>query len=311
MHVAHVAPIRARCFNSKRTSFHVAIELEHVESVDLRSKIRKADAVLPVFARAGQRGDTLKRVARRGRCRLLFRLGVQHIPRARHLVPPKKHSSQGATTHLSPALPRPGTPPRARLRFRRGRRALSTVLVASRGRSLRPPARQVGRALAAPASDELPVGGVVELEYVLRLEQALFVRIGERRLGGHDIGAALVRLHRDAAVLDQEAQVEEVLDCLSGAGLACERGSRVCAGGLPRVCGPGDCGPGVCGPGVSRPVSEGGEGGGEGGGGEGGGGGGGGEGGGGGGGVCVCGGGGGEGGKPERRRSGGGASGRG
>jgi len=80
MRVAHVAPIRARCFNSKRTSFHVALELEHVESVDLRSAIRKADAVLPAFARAGQRGDTLKRVARRGRCRLLFRLGVQHIP---------------------------------------------------------------------------------------------------------------------------------------------------------------------------------------------------------------------------------------
>ena len=79
MRAAHVAPIRARCFNSKRTSFHVALELEHVESVDLRSAIRKADAVLPVFARAGQRSDTLKRVARRGRCRLLFRLGVQHI----------------------------------------------------------------------------------------------------------------------------------------------------------------------------------------------------------------------------------------
>ena len=62
-----------------KTSFHVALELEHVESVDLRSEIRKADAVLPVFARAGQRSDTLKRVARRGRCRLLFRLGVQHI----------------------------------------------------------------------------------------------------------------------------------------------------------------------------------------------------------------------------------------
>ena len=79
MRAAHVAPIRARCFNSKRTSFHVALELEHMESVDLRSEIRKADAVLPVFARAGQRSDTLKRVARRGRCRLLFRLGVQHI----------------------------------------------------------------------------------------------------------------------------------------------------------------------------------------------------------------------------------------
>ena len=79
MRVAHVAPIRARCFNSKRTSFHVALELEHVESVDLRSAIRKADAILPAFAREGQRGHTLKRVARRGRCRLLFLLGVQHI----------------------------------------------------------------------------------------------------------------------------------------------------------------------------------------------------------------------------------------
>ena len=92
MRVAHVAPIRARCFNSKRTSFHVALELEHVESVDLRSAIRKADAVLPAFAREGQRGHTVKRVARRGRCRLLFLLGVQHISgyllaRARALQP--------------------------------------------------------------------------------------------------------------------------------------------------------------------------------------------------------------------------------
>ena len=79
MRVAHVAPIRARCFNSKRTSFHVALELEHVESVDLRSAIRKADAVLPAFAREGQRGHTVKRVARRGRCRLLFLLWLQHI----------------------------------------------------------------------------------------------------------------------------------------------------------------------------------------------------------------------------------------
>ena len=79
MRVAHVAPIRARCFNSKRTSFHVALELEHVKSVDLRSVIRKADAVFPAFAREGQRGHTVKRVSRRGRCRLLFLLGVQHI----------------------------------------------------------------------------------------------------------------------------------------------------------------------------------------------------------------------------------------
>ena len=79
MRVAHVAPIRARCFNSKLTSFHVALELEHMESVDLRSAISKADAVLPDSARAGQRGDTVKCVARRGRCRLLFLLGVQHI----------------------------------------------------------------------------------------------------------------------------------------------------------------------------------------------------------------------------------------
>ena len=74
MRVAHVAPIRAGCFNSKRTSFHVALELEHVESVDMRSAKRKADAVLPAFAREGQRGHTVKRVARRGRCRLLFLL---------------------------------------------------------------------------------------------------------------------------------------------------------------------------------------------------------------------------------------------
>jgi hypothetical protein len=64
MRVAHVATIRARCFNSKRMSFHVALELEHVESVDLRSEIRKADAVLPAFAREGQRGHTLKRRGR-------------------------------------------------------------------------------------------------------------------------------------------------------------------------------------------------------------------------------------------------------
>ena len=98
MRVAHVAPIRARCFNSKRTSFHVALELEHVESVDLRSEVRKADAVLPVFARAGQRSDTLKRVARRGRCRLLFLLGVQHICR-RRTAP----SARPLSTRPSPA----------------------------------------------------------------------------------------------------------------------------------------------------------------------------------------------------------------
>ena len=34
----------------KRTPFHVALELEHVESVDLRSAIRnKADAVFLLF----------------------------------------------------------------------------------------------------------------------------------------------------------------------------------------------------------------------------------------------------------------------
>ena len=72
MRVARVAPKRARCFNSKGTSFHVVLELEHVKPVDQRSAIRKADAVLPAFARAGQRHDTLKPVAQRGRCRLLF-----------------------------------------------------------------------------------------------------------------------------------------------------------------------------------------------------------------------------------------------
>jgi hypothetical protein len=50
-----------------------------VKPVDQRSAIRKADAVLPAFARAGQRHDTLKRVAQRGRCRLLFLFGVKHV----------------------------------------------------------------------------------------------------------------------------------------------------------------------------------------------------------------------------------------
>ncbi len=102
MRVAHVAPIRARCFNSKRTSFHVALELEHVESVDLRSAIRKADAVLPAFAREGQRGHTVKRVARRGRCRLLFLLGVQHIYR---------RALQVATRRFPSLCTRPRRPP--------------------------------------------------------------------------------------------------------------------------------------------------------------------------------------------------------
>ena len=85
MRVARVAPKRARCFNSKGTSFHVVLELEHVKPVDQRSAIRKADAVLPAFARAGQRHDTLKRVAQRGRCRLLFLVGVKHVGNESHL----------------------------------------------------------------------------------------------------------------------------------------------------------------------------------------------------------------------------------
>ena len=115
MRAAHVAPIRARCFNSKRTSFHVALELEHMESVDLRSEIRKADAVLPVFARAGQRSDTLKRVARRGGCRLLFRLGVQRIGRRSCLrlstrrARPDRASSR-KITFTSPYAPVNGMP---------------------------------------------------------------------------------------------------------------------------------------------------------------------------------------------------------
>ena len=78
MRVAHVAPIRARCFNSKRTSFHVALELEHVESVDLRSAIRKADAVLPAFARAGQRGEHATIVRRNIVC-FERRTNVTHV----------------------------------------------------------------------------------------------------------------------------------------------------------------------------------------------------------------------------------------
>ena len=113
MRVAHVAPIRARCFNSKRTSFHVALELEHVESVDLRSAIRKADAVLPAFAREGQRGHTVKRVARRGRCRLLFLLGVQHIH------PSNKKDAPSRLPGSARAARRRGSSRRIRPRFHR------------------------------------------------------------------------------------------------------------------------------------------------------------------------------------------------
>ena len=67
------------------------LELEHVKPVDQRvPAIRKADAVLPAFARAGQRHDTLKRVAQRGRCRLLFLFGVKaetrHVWDYKHLM---------------------------------------------------------------------------------------------------------------------------------------------------------------------------------------------------------------------------------
>ena len=79
MRVARVGPKRARCLNWKGTSFHVVLELKHVKPVDPRSATRKADAGSPAFARAGQRHDTLKRVAQRGRCRLLFLVGVKHV----------------------------------------------------------------------------------------------------------------------------------------------------------------------------------------------------------------------------------------
>ena len=46
MRVARVPPKRGRCFNSTGTSFHVVLELEHVEPVDKRSATREADAVI-------------------------------------------------------------------------------------------------------------------------------------------------------------------------------------------------------------------------------------------------------------------------
>ena len=118
MRVAHVAPIRARCFNSKRTSFHVALELEHVESVNLRSAIREADAVLPGFACAGQRSDTLKRVAQRGRCRLLFLLGVQHIFAAEEALSFLQVDVQGAFCRcniVTVLIPYHSDPPRVNI----------------------------------------------------------------------------------------------------------------------------------------------------------------------------------------------------
>ena len=105
MRVARVAPKRARCFNSKGTSFHVVLELEHVKPVDQRSAIRKADAVLPAFTRAGQHHDTLKRVAQRGRCRLLFLFGVKHVTTATSRMFAARdivvELAQGITVHIS------------------------------------------------------------------------------------------------------------------------------------------------------------------------------------------------------------------
>ena len=75
-----------------------------MESVDLRSAIRKADAVLPAFAREGQRGHTVKRVARRGRCRLLFLLGVQHIAMVGPRVTCLFHSNVPAALRCSVAV---------------------------------------------------------------------------------------------------------------------------------------------------------------------------------------------------------------
>ena len=94
MRVARVGPKRAWCLNWKGTSFHVVLELEHVKPVDQRSAIRKADAVLPAFARAGQRHDTLKRVAQRGRCRLLFLGIVGRVKREMYTSRDKKKDFQ-------------------------------------------------------------------------------------------------------------------------------------------------------------------------------------------------------------------------
>ena len=64
----------------KGTSAHVALELTHVEPVDQRSGTRKADGVWHFWERAGQRHDALKRVAQTPECRLLFLVGVKHVP---------------------------------------------------------------------------------------------------------------------------------------------------------------------------------------------------------------------------------------
>ena len=80
MHVAHVAPIRARCFNSKRTSFHVAIELEHMESVDLRSAIYAKRTQVCLYSRV-QASAATHSSASRGAAGVVccFDSGVQHI----------------------------------------------------------------------------------------------------------------------------------------------------------------------------------------------------------------------------------------
>ena len=66
-----------------------------MESVDLRSEIRKADAVLPVFARAGQRSDTLQ--ARRAARRVSFVVSTRGATLLLQLSISKYKSKKGYT----------------------------------------------------------------------------------------------------------------------------------------------------------------------------------------------------------------------
>ena len=84
----------------KGTSAHVALELTHVEPVDQRSGTRKADGVWHFWERAGQRHDALKRVAQTPECRLLFLVGVKHVPY------PNTSLVGEEAPHLWPAFPR-------------------------------------------------------------------------------------------------------------------------------------------------------------------------------------------------------------
>ena len=121
MRVAHVAPIRARCFNSKRTSFHVAIELEHMESVDLRSAIYAKRTQFCLYSRV-QASAATHSSASRGAAGVVccFESGCKTHPEclsAAFPTPPPERQFRGCLSEPKKGF---GEPPLTRERARLG-----------------------------------------------------------------------------------------------------------------------------------------------------------------------------------------------